>query len=1020
MGFDKKAAAKKYVAKDGDTLRKIAERETAAGNPVTWQEIAKYNWGTDDEAVINEYLRDELGCRKRDESNNFVISGDDEPQGELLIPVRFKKSGLAVEKVHTLRVKKKVSPPQFLECCSIPGVTFEFDKSFVRPSVVDHLQALQDALEKHPDAQVMVFGHTDKVGPELYNKKLSERRARSVYAFIINDENEWEKLYKEEDWGIRVVQEILKDFGGDFDPGPVDGVNGPKTKKAVRNYQEARGLMPNGVADSATRKRMFKEYMTGKHDIELGPDRFMDPKHMGCGEFNPVKETEQAHEPNRRVMFYLFHKERPPKLPCQHGNLAPCTKQKTPPEPRHTPTFKCSFYDSLSRKCGAEVGPPVAPAKELELTFVDDHFAPSKESLDIKYRIKGLSGDAVTITIRSARHGADALYERELTADEKTDGEHTIQWDGKTAVAGGPLAGKYVNPRYTPYEVTLSSPPVAATPAHAFKVLVHSLELKLGDFEKGIFDHALSTTGGQQERLRHLGYYHGAVGAAAGDAKFKKAVEWFQDEHVPAAPAKGVVDPATQTALGQRVSHCVEGGVLSESDEKKIFVSGAFLYSNVNHLSPGGNHRFNAERTFWGDGLKIPVYVKIFLKNKADAKVEAPEAIGNTQVLFEWIDVADNAALVGKQRDYVTKARDYHSATTKPSGDNCHKDRGGKRGDDIRKVFPENADTAVFPFVVTRGSARTWAVLSTAREEADEWRGWAGVIFRPSRMGGDRYRVHAYLHTEKDLDTGGEKNTPPDVEVKTATMTVWRKVRVNQYLHKPHATVNAISMATVNQEVAKAYMEFTGNLAKVDVTQATWNATVTAALTSDPDFATIGAVNYASLNTIDFKSHAAYTAGGGALGAAAYNNLCRSKVRPWIDRVIREFAKNTCHGMTVLRVGNAHAGYMTNSGLAPGDGNVYVWWPKASYDNMGYVVEKYALHEMGHALYLRHHFTAPAAGPVATWPASDNPNDHDADDAACALSYYQTAWHLCGQCVLKLRGWDEAQLSKDDDDNKKP
>jgi hypothetical protein len=74
---------------------------------------------------------------------------------------------------------------------------------------------------------------------------------------------------------------------------------------------------------------------------------------------------------------------------------------------------------------------------------------------------------------------------------------------------------------------------------------------------------------------------------------------------------------------------------------------------------------------------------------------------------------------------------------------------------------------------------------------------------------------------------------------------------------------------------------------------------------------------------------------------------------------------------------------------------------------------------MGHCLYLRHHYTSAASGPVASWPASDNPDDHDADDAACAMSYFQTAWHLCGQCVLKLRGWDEAVLSKNDDDNQK-
>ena len=83
MSFDKRDNARVYVPQDGDTLQSIAERETANGNEITWQEIAKFNWGTDDEDEVNEYLRDELGCYRRDDTNNFVISSDTEPRSEL-------------------------------------------------------------------------------------------------------------------------------------------------------------------------------------------------------------------------------------------------------------------------------------------------------------------------------------------------------------------------------------------------------------------------------------------------------------------------------------------------------------------------------------------------------------------------------------------------------------------------------------------------------------------------------------------------------------------------------------------------------------------------------------------------------------------------------------------------------------------------------------------------------------------------------------------------------------------------
>src|SRR6185312_14060701 len=46
---------------------------------------------------------------------------------------------------------------------------------------------------------------------------------------------------------IRELQGRLQSLG--FDPGPVDGANGPKTAAAVARYQQARGLQPTGIAD---------------------------------------------------------------------------------------------------------------------------------------------------------------------------------------------------------------------------------------------------------------------------------------------------------------------------------------------------------------------------------------------------------------------------------------------------------------------------------------------------------------------------------------------------------------------------------------------------------------------------------------------------------------------------------------------------------------------------------------------------------------------------------------------------
>ncbi len=355
MGFTERSMATEYSLQDGDTLQMIAERETAGGNSLTAEEIALFNWGTADADIIEEFLRDELGCYRRGEDKRFVISADAEPRSSLLIPQAFTRSGLASNTTHTLVVKKPSVPPtQFEGCCKIKGITFDFDSSFIRPSVVGDLAAVELEMQKHPDAKILIYGHTDKVGSEQYNKLLSERRAKSVYAFITNQPDIWEDLYNQEGWRIKCVQEILKDMGDPYDPGPVDGIDGPQTKRAVREFQDDNGLTVDGIAGPNTRAELFSTYMSGKHDIEIDDSKFMNPKHIGCGEFNPIKDTEEPHEPNRRVTFYFFNENRLPVIPCRHGVLTPCKRQISNPILRYKDEFTCSFYDSIAQRCACE------------------------------------------------------------------------------------------------------------------------------------------------------------------------------------------------------------------------------------------------------------------------------------------------------------------------------------------------------------------------------------------------------------------------------------------------------------------------------------------------------------------------------------------------------------------------------------------------------------------------------------------------------------------------------------------
>jgi outer membrane protein OmpA-like peptidoglycan-associated protein len=64
------------------------------------------------------------------------------------------------------------------------NVLFGFDKSDLTSTAKTTVNDLNTILQKYPDENVMVIGHTDDVGTDSYNQQLSERRAASVATYL--------------------------------------------------------------------------------------------------------------------------------------------------------------------------------------------------------------------------------------------------------------------------------------------------------------------------------------------------------------------------------------------------------------------------------------------------------------------------------------------------------------------------------------------------------------------------------------------------------------------------------------------------------------------------------------------------------------------------------------------------------------------------------------------------------------------------------------------------------------------
>ena len=64
------------------------------------------------------------------------------------------------------------------------GLLFEIDKSTLNASSKTNLDSLAKTLNKYPDTNIIIDGHTDDTGTEKHNMKLSEQRASTVETYL--------------------------------------------------------------------------------------------------------------------------------------------------------------------------------------------------------------------------------------------------------------------------------------------------------------------------------------------------------------------------------------------------------------------------------------------------------------------------------------------------------------------------------------------------------------------------------------------------------------------------------------------------------------------------------------------------------------------------------------------------------------------------------------------------------------------------------------------------------------------
>ena len=76
-------------------------------------------------------------------------------------------------------------------------VLFDFDKATIKPAGKAQLDDLANKVKSVNLEVVIAIGHTDSIGPDAYNQKLSVRRAESVKAYLVSKGVEPNRVYTE-------------------------------------------------------------------------------------------------------------------------------------------------------------------------------------------------------------------------------------------------------------------------------------------------------------------------------------------------------------------------------------------------------------------------------------------------------------------------------------------------------------------------------------------------------------------------------------------------------------------------------------------------------------------------------------------------------------------------------------------------------------------------------------------------------------------------------------------------------
>lgn len=363
-------------------------------------------------------------------------------------------------------------------------------------------------------------------------------------------------------------------------------------------------------------------------------------------------------------------------------------------------------------------------------------------------------------------------------------------------------------------------------------VYEYRVQLRLGSVEN-LFPDDVTTPMGKKMRLQVLGMFNRPLNHDAGEVQDCLEVSWrhFKEVLYPMAPGVPRTDAQAEAHMLTLLDeYLVQGAALPNDGQfARMCIPGGFpvFYSVSEPQAIGGSpyrlggDRFQVERAFYDANPilgKIPIIARVERRTGTNPWQSAPAGISVYFQLIPPDDISVGAASAGVRGGTLAAnpntyfdqhVRGYDpSAATDPQACNVHWHLGGKRklgaasevgGDrawNIVGAVPracrrENVFSiaTVDGFNVAHGGralphtafpTATVPAMPAAHPSAvtagTNANGEAGVIFQPSLIGGDRYKLRAYVGAAQPVN-----NAVPGIAL-TGTMVRWRTIRMSYYV----------------------------------------------------------------------------------------------------------------------------------------------------------------------------------------------------------------------------------------------